>query len=64
MGDIWSAGKAPDWNSLLTLPQAKLHLYGKLEARPGRKMGHVNCLGDTPEQALAQLQQVRGLLIP
>ena len=64
MGDIWSAGKAPDWNGLLALPQAKLHLYGKLEARPGRKMGHVNCLGDTPEQALAQLQQVRSLLIP
>lgn len=30
----------------------KLHLYGKKQARVGRKMGHMNCLGKTPSDAL------------
>ncbi len=34
--------EADDWLAVLSDPQAKLHLYGKAEARPGRKMGHVN----------------------
>ena len=37
---------APDWAGLLALPGAKLHLYGKREPRPGRKMGHITFLGD------------------
>lgn len=36
-----------DWPKYLQNPQAKLHLYGKTEARPGRKMGHVTVLGKT-----------------
>jgi 5-(carboxyamino)imidazole ribonucleotide synthase len=36
--------EAGDWRSILAEPGAKLHLYGKTEARPGRKMGHVNYL--------------------
>lgn len=36
--------EANDWQSILSEPGAKLHLYGKAEARPGRKMGHVNRL--------------------
>jgi 5-(carboxyamino)imidazole ribonucleotide synthase len=36
----------------LEVPTAALHLYGKTEARPGRKMGHLTALGDTPDQAL------------
>ncbi len=59
LGDSWPAQGEPAWDHLLSLPQAKLHLYGKLQARPGRKMGHVNCLGESPEQALALVQQVR-----
>ena len=47
---------------VLEFDQAKLHLYGKKEARPGRKMGHVNCLGDTVEAAESLLNQVRDLL--
>jgi 5-(carboxyamino)imidazole ribonucleotide synthase len=35
-----------------SVPRAFLHLYGKREVRPGRKMGHVTALGDTPEEAL------------
>ena len=44
LGDLWQKGgatlRAPDWAALLALPGAHLHLYGKTEARPGRKMGH------------------------
>ncbi len=59
LGDIWPDGGAPPWGSLLQLDQAKLHLYGKTEARPGRKMGHVNCLGKTLPAAKKLLDKVR-----
>ena len=62
LGDIWPADSSPPWDEVLALPRAKLHLYGKREARPGRKMGHVNCLGDTIEDAETLLEQVRQLL--
>jgi 5-(carboxyamino)imidazole ribonucleotide synthase len=46
LGDVWfdAAGKprTPDWQAVLSLPGTHLHLYGKLDARPGRKMGHIN----------------------
>lgn len=48
LGDLWD----PDWSSLLSHPEIKLHLYGKEEARPGRKMGHFNVLASELEQAL------------
>jgi 5-(carboxyamino)imidazole ribonucleotide synthase len=41
LGDLWQGGSAPDWSEVLALPGAHLHLYGKDEARPGRKMGHL-----------------------
>ncbi|MBF0263927.1 MAG: 5-(carboxyamino)imidazole ribonucleotide synthase [Gammaproteobacteria bacterium] len=44
LGDIWQNGE-PDWWTLLAHENVKLHLYGKSEARNGRKMGHFNCLG-------------------
>jgi 5-(carboxyamino)imidazole ribonucleotide synthase len=47
---------------MFKLEQAKLHLYGKKEARPGRKMGHINCLGETLEAARSLLGQVRHTL--
>ncbi|MEM7013437.1 MAG: 5-(carboxyamino)imidazole ribonucleotide synthase [Verrucomicrobiota bacterium] len=53
LGDIWMDAKTPpDWSPILSTPSASLHLYGKSEARPGRKMGHANFLGETREQAL------------
>ncbi|MFT5398552.1 MAG: 5-(carboxyamino)imidazole ribonucleotide synthase [Gammaproteobacteria bacterium] len=58
LGDIWPDGGVPAWEELLKFDQAKLHLYGKKEARPGRKMGHVNCLGDDLEQAEVLLLRV------
>ena len=51
LGDVWKNG-APDWSPLLADPAAKLHLYDKGEARPGRKMGHYTVTGETPEAAL------------
>ena len=49
LGDSWfdAAGRArtPDWQAVLALPGAHLHLYGKGEARPGRKMGHLTLTG-------------------
>jgi 5-(carboxyamino)imidazole ribonucleotide synthase len=49
LGDLWP----PGWEKLLSHPEIKLHLYGKREARPGRKMGHFNVLATDVEQALA-----------
>jgi 5-(carboxyamino)imidazole ribonucleotide synthase len=60
LGDIWANG-VPDWNRLLALPGLRLHLYGKSEPRPGRKMGHYCVLSPTLEQAWeidAQAQKI------
>jgi 5-(carboxyamino)imidazole ribonucleotide synthase len=56
LGDLWFEGneeqaKEPAWNKVLAHPDAKLHLYGKSEPRIGRKMGHVNCLGENLSEA-------------
>jgi len=50
LGDVWGKSQ-PHWNTLLSKPQNKLHLYGKKEARSGRKMGHFNTLSDSAEHA-------------
>lgn len=55
LGDVWfdasGTKREPDWAGVLMVSNAKLHLYGKLEARHGRKMGHVNVLGPTLKEA-------------
>jgi 5-(carboxyamino)imidazole ribonucleotide synthase len=63
LGDLWNAGRQPDWGPVLNHPYAKLHLYGKLEGRPGRKMGHFCVLRETIEQALAEALQIKEELI-
>jgi len=50
LGDLWSGG-SPRWERILAHPRAKLHLYGKQEARPGRKMGHYACLAASAVKA-------------
>jgi 5-(carboxyamino)imidazole ribonucleotide synthase len=50
LGDLWfrdgaSAAQTPDWAGVLALPGTHLHLYGKADARPGRKMGHLTVTG-------------------
>ena len=54
LGDLWD----PDWEVLLTEPNVKLHLYGKKEARPGRKMGHYNVLDSDIEKALETARKI------
>jgi 5-(carboxyamino)imidazole ribonucleotide synthase len=61
LGDIWAEGE-PDWCSALQSPDVKLHLYGKLTPRPGRKMGHLTALASTGEQALIDVSRARQLL--
>jgi len=56
LGDLWFEGsednaKEPAWNKVLAHPDAKLHLYGKSAPRMGRKMGHINCLGEALNEA-------------
>jgi 5-(carboxyamino)imidazole ribonucleotide synthase len=53
LGDLWGSDQAPDWLVLLGEPRAKLHLYGKAQARPGRKMGHFTVTGETAAAASA-----------
>lgn len=52
LGDLWpSAGGVPAFDQALTVPGVSLHLYGKSEARAGRKMGHLTAVADSVEQA-------------
>ena len=53
LGDLWAKGE-PDWAALLAHPRVKLHLYGKREARPGRKMGHFCVLSENLDEAIAE----------
>jgi 5-(carboxyamino)imidazole ribonucleotide synthase len=54
LGDLWR----PDWPSIFEQNNIKLHLYGKTEARPGRKMGHYNVLSEDVDTALAIAEKV------
>jgi 5-(carboxyamino)imidazole ribonucleotide synthase len=51
LGDLWQGGDPP-WQNALSHAGVKLHLYGKHHARPGRKMGHLNCLAGSADEAL------------
>ncbi len=71
LGDIWfrdpqaRAPVEPDWTLVLRHPQAKLHLYGKAQPRPGRKMGHVTVLGASVDEAMhhaVQIERALGIL--
>jgi 5-(carboxyamino)imidazole ribonucleotide synthase len=63
LGDLWSEGE-PRWEEALRRPGVRLHLYGKADARPGRKMGHLNCLAPTADRALALAHESRDALRP
>ena len=58
LGDLWAQGE-PDWIAACREPGVKLHLYGKLEPRPGRKMGHLTALDLTPDRALETVRRAR-----
>jgi 5-(carboxyamino)imidazole ribonucleotide synthase len=64
LGDAWrwQDGRVtgePQWTAILSVPRAKLHLYGKAEPRPGRKMGHFTVRGPDIETALAQARELQ-----
>ncbi|MDQ1560266.1 MAG: 5-(carboxyamino)imidazole ribonucleotide synthase [Pyrinomonadaceae bacterium] len=61
LGDLWQAGE-PDWRAACAIPNVKLHLYGKHEARAGRKMGHLTALAPTTEEALRLVRAARAAL--
>jgi 5-(carboxyamino)imidazole ribonucleotide synthase len=61
LGDLWRDGE-PDWTQVLRHPTAKLHLYGKSEARPGRKMGHFTVLAEDVGTALEIAAAIRRAL--
>ena len=58
LGDVWNGGE-PDWRKVLDEPRAKLYLYGKSSARPGRKMGHYTVLDADPAKALESALALR-----
>jgi 5-(carboxyamino)imidazole ribonucleotide synthase len=61
LGDRWAGGE-PKWAAALAVPGVKLHLYGKAQPRPGRKMGHLTALGNTLEEAQQAVQAAREAL--
>jgi 5-(carboxyamino)imidazole ribonucleotide synthase len=61
LGDLWQQGE-PDWRAAAAFPNVKLHLYGKPEARRGRKMGHLTALAPTPEEAARDALAARAAL--
>jgi 5-(carboxyamino)imidazole ribonucleotide synthase len=69
LGDIWPAddkavtnNSTPEWQHALNNPQLKMHLYGKHEARSGRKMGHFTVINVNRDEAIKQAMQVRAEL--
>jgi 5-(carboxyamino)imidazole ribonucleotide synthase len=61
LGDLWSDGE-PDWTAACSHPDVKLHLYGKEQARPGRKMGHLTALATDPHLAVEAVLAARASL--
>jgi 5-(carboxyamino)imidazole ribonucleotide synthase len=61
LGDLWFDGagqeRTPPWSQVLALPGVHLHLYGKTEARPGRKMGHLTVTASRLDEARAVAQR-------
>ena len=62
LGDLWAGGD-PDMAGALTVPDVRLHLYGKTSARPGRKMGHLSSIGATVDEAREKVLRARALFV-
>src|SRR5581483_9737546 len=61
LGDLWANGE-PNWFAALASPEVKLHLYGKKDPRPGRKMGHLTVLAESSSQARDRVLAARRAL--
>ena len=62
LGDLWRGGQEPDWTKALSDPSAKLHLYDKGKAAPGRKMGHITVTASTLEEAIRRAEALHAAL--
>ena len=62
LGDLWAEGE-PNWAAACAMPGVHLHLYGKSEPRPGRKMGHLTALASSPREARHRVQRARAALV-
>ncbi|HYN31551.1 MAG TPA: 5-(carboxyamino)imidazole ribonucleotide synthase [Ilumatobacteraceae bacterium] len=62
LGDLWETGE-PDWSIVFDDPHAKLHLYGKSHARPGRKMGHLTVTSDVATAAVTRALELRSAAV-
>jgi 5-(carboxyamino)imidazole ribonucleotide synthase len=62
LGDVWHQGRQPDWSHTLADPSAKLHLYDKGTAAPGRKMGHITVTAATAEDAMRRAETLHATL--
>jgi 5-(carboxyamino)imidazole ribonucleotide synthase len=62
LGDLWLGGE-PNWAGACRFTDVKLHLYGKTQARPGRKMGHLTCMAETVQQAQDRVIAARDALL-
>lgn len=61
LGDLWQSGE-PNWAGALNDPNLKLHLYGKMEPRKGRKMGHLTAVAETGAEAVKIVREARSKL--
>jgi 5-(carboxyamino)imidazole ribonucleotide synthase len=61
LGELWEGG-APDWTAVFARRDVRLHLYGKTEARPGRKMGHLTCLAPDLDAAVTTALELKSCL--
>jgi 5-(carboxyamino)imidazole ribonucleotide synthase len=61
LGDVWGSAE-PDWVAACAAPEVKLHLYGKLAPRAGRKMGHLTATAETAEAAETIVRSARARL--
>jgi 5-(carboxyamino)imidazole ribonucleotide synthase len=62
LGDVWHGDHAPDFAAALAVPGTRLHLYGKRDARPARKMGHLAAVATTADAARARVIEALGRL--
>ncbi len=61
LGDCWAEGE-PDWAAALAVPGVRLHLYGKSQPRPGRKMGHLTATAASAAEAVTAVEAARAAL--
>ena len=61
LGDLWQHGE-PNWEATCAMPEVKLHLYGKMVPKPGRKMGHLTAMAETADEAAKLVRAAREAL--